>query len=250
MSKTALVTGGAKGIGYGCVQALVRQGWSVAFTGTDIAALRSAECELTAAGAKVMSIRHSVTAETEWSGVINAVVSRFGSLDALVCNAGISPKRNGRPVPFLEADDAIWQETFATNLFGVIYGMRAALPIMIKAGSGSIVVVSSIAGLTAIRDVSAHYSASKAALLGLVRQTAEEFGPAGVRVNAVAPGRTLTASLKALEDVNREATLSGIALRRDGQPEEIGEAVAFLCGAGSSYIAGECLQVTGGWKMF
>jgi 3-oxoacyl-[acyl-carrier protein] reductase len=83
-----------------------------------------------------------------------------------------------------------------------------------------------------------------------MRQTASTFGPVGVRINAVAPGRTLTDSLKALNDVNREAAHAAIALRRDGLPEEVGEAIAFLCGTGSAYITGECLQVTGGWKMF
>ncbi len=204
---------------------------------------------LTSSGAQALGIRHSVTEAAEWSSVVVSVIERFGSLDALVCNAGISPKRDGRPVPFLETDDAIWQETFATNLYGVIYGMRAVLPAMVRAGSGAIVVVASIAGLTSIRDVSAYYSSSKAAVIGLVRQTAEEFGPLGIRINAVAPGRTLTASLKALRDLNRDATLGQIALRRDGEPDEIGETVAFLCGAGASYICGECLQVTGGWKV-
>jgi 3-oxoacyl-[acyl-carrier protein] reductase len=250
MSKTALVTGGAKGIGLGSIRALARQGWNVAFTGRDEDALRAAEQEMRQAGVQAVGISHSVTDEAGWAAVIEVVLDRFGSLDALVCNAGISPKRNGLPVPFLEADDAIWQETFATNLYGVIYGMRAALPVMVKAGAGSIVIVSSIAGMTTINDVSAHYAASKAAVLGLMRQTASTFGPVGVRINAVAPGRTLTDSLKALNDVNREAAHAAIALRRDGLPEEVGEAIAFLCGTGSAYITGECLQVTGGWKMF
>jgi 3-oxoacyl-[acyl-carrier protein] reductase len=167
----------------------------------------------------------------------------------LVCNAGISPKRNGRPLAFLEAEDEVWRETLETNLFGVIYGMRAVLPQMVRAGTGSIVVVSSIAGITNIRDVSAHYAASKAAVLGLVRQAADEFGPKGVRINAVAPGRTNTASLKALRDVTQQATLNQIPLRRNAEPEEIGEAVAFLCGSGATYISGECLQINGGWRM-
>jgi 3-oxoacyl-[acyl-carrier protein] reductase len=250
MTKTVLVTGGAKGIGLGTVRVLARQGWNIAFTGRDVDALKVVEKQLADEGANVLAVEHSVVDAAGWESVVASVADRFGSLDALVCNAGISPKRNGRPVPFLEADDAIWEETFATNLYGVLYGMRAVLPGMIERHAGSIVVVASIAGLTSLRDVSVHYSSSKAAVIGLVRQVAEEFGPTGVRVNAVAPGRTLTESLKALNDVNREAAHANIALRRDGEPEEIGEAVAFLCGPGSSYITGECIQVTGGWKMF
>jgi 3-oxoacyl-[acyl-carrier protein] reductase len=246
---TALVSGGTRGIGLATVRTLAAQGWNVAFTGRDVAALREAEAELQDEGASVLAIEHSVTDQSGWTAVVEAVRARFGGLDSVVCNAGVSPKRAGRPVPFLEADDAIWNETLATNLFGVINAMRAVLPTMISAGRGSIVVVGSIAGLTSIRDVSAHYTASKAAVIGLVRQTAEEFGPAGIRINAVAPGRTLTDSLKALVDVDRAATHATIALRRDGLPEEIGQAIAFLCGPAAAYITGECLQVTGGWKM-
>jgi 3-oxoacyl-[acyl-carrier protein] reductase len=248
-SKIALVTGGTRGIGRSIVQCLVGHGWNVAFTGQNADAVAQAERTLGESGGRVMGLRQDVEDQNGWQSLVDEVETRLGPISALICNAGISPKINGRPVAFEDADDELWQRTFAVNVFGVVYGMRAVVPGMTRRGSGSIVIVSSVAGLRHIPDVSTFYSASKAAVLGLMRQAAGELGPKGIRVNSVAPGRTRTDSLKALDDRNRDKTLEQIALRRDGEPEEVAEAVAFLCGPTSSYVTGHCLQVSGGWNI-
>jgi 3-oxoacyl-[acyl-carrier protein] reductase len=247
--KVALVTGGSRGIGRSIVECLVQQGWSVAFTGQNMDGVIEAQRSLTEKGARVLGIRQDVEDQAGWANVVGTVESQLGPISSLVCNAGISPKPNGRPVAFEDPHDDLWQRVFAVNVFGVVYGMRAVLPSMVRRASGSIVIVASTAGLRFIPDVSAFYSASKAAVIGLMRQTAGEYGPKGIRINAVAPGRTRTDMMKALVDHNRERTLEQIALRRDGQPEEIAEVIAFLCGNRSSYVTGQCIQVTGGWNI-
>jgi 3-oxoacyl-[acyl-carrier protein] reductase len=187
-------------------------------------------------------LRHAVEDHRTWPEVVATVQARLGSVDTLICNAGITLKIDGRPVAFLDADHEFWSRVFAVNVLRVANGMRAVVPGMIQRGSGNVVLAPSVASLAYIPTVSTAYAASKAALLGIMRHAAGELGPRGIRVNSIAAGRTLTHPLKALIDPNREKTIEQISLRRDGEPNEVAAAVAFLCGPDSSYITGHCLE--------
>jgi 3-oxoacyl-[acyl-carrier protein] reductase len=161
----------------------------------------------------------------------------MGTVGILVNNAGVT-----RHTGFLDIDDAEWRWMVETHLYGTFYMTRAALPDMVAAGGGSIVNVASELALIG-RARQAHYVAAKAGVVGLTKSLAREFGPNNVRVNAVAPGPTMTGMLTNHERLASEADLP---LRRVGRPEEIAAAVAFLCSSDATWITGQVLSPNGG----
>jgi len=244
---TVFVAGGTRGIGFATAAVMGAAGWSVAITGTGEDTVRRASAELSDRGIRHHALRLAVEEEGAWEPALEEAESALGPITALVCSAGISPKRDGRKIPFEEADTAVWRRTLDVNLMGTLHGLRAVTPRMKRRGGGSVVAVSSLAARVALALTGSYYTTSKAAIGGLVRAAAGELGPHGIRVNGVLPGRIDT-------DMTREAgadfnqSLTGqIALRRIGRPEEVAEAIAFLCGAKASYITGVNLDVGGGW---
>ncbi|HET8570834.1 MAG TPA: 3-oxoacyl-ACP reductase family protein [Candidatus Limnocylindria bacterium] len=176
--------------------------------------------------------------------LVERVIGRFGRVDALVNNAGLMPT-----TPFLEIEPAEWDAVIRTDLTAAFHTTRAVLPSMLEHGSGSIVNIASRLGQIGARDV-AHYCAAKAGLIGLTRALAREFGPRGIRVNAVAPGVTesdMTTELMASEEGQRR--LREMPLGRFGRPEEVAEAVIFLLSDASSLFVGQTLNPNSGGYM-
>ncbi|MCX8007943.1 MAG: 3-oxoacyl-[acyl-carrier-protein] reductase [Coriobacteriia bacterium] len=239
----ALVTGANRGIGAEIAYRLGSLGATVAMN------VRS-----DSAGAQAVIDRLSGEGSTAPHGIVVAdvadssacdrmvaeIVERWGRLDIVVNNAGIT--RDGLAVRMTDED---WNAVIATNLSGAFFVSRAAAKVMMKQRSGSVVMVSSVVGLVGNAG-QANYAAAKAGLLGLTRSLAKELAPRGIRVNAVAPGFITTDMTASLPEPVKDAALQAIALRRFGEPGDVADAVAFLASDAARYITGQVLAVDGG----
>jgi len=240
--KSALVTGGSRGIGRAIVERLAGAGMKVTFTylGNDEAAAEVVESnpEAGIVGVKVDGRDSEAVREC-----VEAVVDRAGSLDVLVNNAGII---RDNLLPMLDDEDL--EAVFSTNIDGVFHFARAAVPFMMSQRSGRIVNISSVSAQKGGRGQT-NYAASKGAVEAFTRSLAVEVGRRGVLVNAVAPGVVETEMSQEVRDMAGDEITSHIVLRRYGHPSEIANAVWFLCSDLASYITGQVLSVDGGFKM-
>ena len=239
--KTALVTGGAKGIGAAAVKKLCENGFSVAInylsSEEKAFALSSA---LISAGFDVFTVKADVSDAGQVDDMISAVLSRNGRLDVLVNNAGIAKQQL-----FDTVTDADWQKMLGCDLTGVFNCCRACLPHMLQAKKGRIINVSSMWGqVGASCEVS--YSAAKAGVIGLTKALAKEVGLSGVTVNCVAPGAIETDMMAQFSDDDIRTLCEEIPLGRLGKPEEAAELIAFLASDKASYITGQVIGVNGG----
>lgn len=233
--KVAIITGGARGQGAAEAELFVAAGSQVVITdvlddaGEATAARLGAACEF---------LHHDVSNEVEWTTVVDTVVDRHGRLDVLVNNAGIF-----RVAGLTETSDELWQQTVAVNQTGVFYGMRAVVPAMRAAGGGSIVNISSIAGMKSAAIAYA-YAATKWAVRGMSKTAAVELAPHGIRVNSVHPGIIDTDMLNEFGDL-RDRIVERIPLGRVAGPDEVGKLVLFLASDDSSYCTGHEFVVDG-----
>ncbi len=242
-NRVALVTGAARGIGREVALTLAGRGYAVA--ANDLDAPKDTLKELKRAGAKALPVPGDVSNEVAVRGMAEAVLGEFGRLDVLVNNAGVS-----LIVPAEETASADWRRVLEVNLTGPFLMSREFGREMLRRGSGSIVNISSVAGLLGIADRAA-YNASKHGLIGLTRTLAAEWGGRGVRVNAVCPSWVKT-EMDEEDQVGGGYTDADIAGRtpmaRFAKPEEIAQAVAFLADPElSGYVNGHALSVDGGW---
>ncbi|MFT3670580.1 SDR family NAD(P)-dependent oxidoreductase [Aestuariivirga sp.] len=238
--RTALVTGGAKGIGRTCAEALAAAGAKVVIADMDEAAGQATAKELGGSFVKL-----NVTRKSEVDAVAAEITRQHGALDILVNNAGIV--QNG-PSEDVAMED--WQRVIDVNLNGVFYCAQAFGKEMVKAGKGSIVSISSICGsVTVYPQPQAAYNASKAAVNLLTKSLAVEWAKRGVRVNAVAPGYTATELTLAGRSKPEwfETWMRMTPMGRLGEPKEIANAVLFLASDAASYITGTVLMVDGGY---
>jgi 3-oxoacyl-[acyl-carrier protein] reductase len=238
--RAAVVTGAGQGIGQEIAGTLARAGASVVLSDYDEASASAAAAELHDAGHSAIAVRCDVTDPRDIDAALTLCVDRFGSLDVMVNNAGITRDRTIRKMSVEDFDAVI-----AVHLKGAWLGIRGAAAIMRESGGGSIINLSSISGKIG-NPGQTNYSAAKAGIVGLTKAAAKEVGFAGVRVNAVAPGLIRTPMTAAMPPDVFSAREKEIPLGRAGEPREVAAAVLFLASDLASYITGIVLEVAGG----
>ena len=240
--RTALVTGATQGLGLATVSTLAQQGARVIVSDRDAAACERTAAALRAAGHQARGL----AADLADAAAISTLCAAAGAVDVLVCNAGVQ----GPAGPLLDASDADWQLVMDINLRTAVRLCAGLLPGMAERGGGSVVLMASIAGLRGNRSIGL-YGLSKAALAQLARNLAVEWGPQGVRVNAVAPGliRTPLAAGLLADAAFMARRLQATPLRRVGEPEEVAGVVALLASRAGGFITGHTLVVDGGTTM-
>jgi NAD(P)-dependent dehydrogenase (short-subunit alcohol dehydrogenase family) len=243
-NKVALITGGASGMGASMARIFAGEGAKVVVADMLEDEGKKVVGEITRANGAAIFQRLDVSSEAEWQEAIAATLAAYGKLDILVNDAGIS----GSDVEDL-FDTAAWQRLMAVNATGVFLGMKFAIPVMQKAGGGSIVNISSISGVTGQRGIHVGYNASKGAVRTLTKAAAVQHGRDNIRVNSVHPGLMppMRTSGRTADPAVRAKMLEGVPLRRAGRVEEVANAVLFLASDEASYITGTELYVDGGF---
>lgn len=235
--RTAVVTGGARGIGYAIARVFIEQGAAVVLGDLDEAeAVEAAK----ALPGTALGYRCDVTDEDEMGALLAYCKSEFGTVDVLVNNAGFTRDKTMRN---MSSED--FRSVVDVHLYGAWLGTKHASLVMREQGRGAIVNISSVSGK--VGNVGqTNYSAAKAGMIGLTKAAAKEVAHAGVRVNAVMPGLIRTAMTQAMPQKAWDSKMAEIPMGRAGEPEEVAKAVLFLASDLSSYITGSVVEVTGG----
>lgn len=242
--RTAIVTGGGRGIGFSIARQLGRAGAKVAVADIRRTLAEDAARALSAESIEAMALEVDVSSAFAVHGMVEEVMVRWGRLDILVNNAGI-----GATATFEEVTEEEWDRVLDVNLKSVFLCTQAALPIMKKQGSGKILNVASMAGRTGGRAAAVNYTASKAGVIGVTRSMAMHLGRYGVRVNGVAPGIIETEMTSSWPSATKADFLRQIPAGRLGTPEDVAKAALFLCSDAADYLTGVVLDVTGGLVM-
>lgn len=244
--QVAIVTGGAQGIGGATARRLAEEGARVLIADVDGALAEQNAATIRDAGGTAAVLQADVSQHEQVRAMVDEAVRRWGTLHILVNNAyGWVPEARGSA---LEVSEEGWDQGLAVLMKALFLGAKYAVPVMRAAGGGAIVNISSVHGLL-MAPGSLVYEAGKAAALGITRQLAVEFGPAGIRVNAICPGHIVTERMQARWDENPSGLRffeAQYPARRVGRPLDIANAVVFLCSDESSFITGHTLVVDGG----
>lgn len=241
--KTAIVTGGSFGIGRAAAIAFAKRGAKVAIV--DCVEDNETLELIRSSGGNAIFIKCDVSKDAEVIKMIEKVIETFGSIDHAFNNAGIE----GVSAPTHECTEENWERTVNVNLKGVWLCMKYEIQQMLKQGKGAIVNNASIAGLVGFQGLPA-YTASKHGIVGLTKTTALDYAKSGIRVNAVCPGVIKTAMIDRFTGKNKEAEKQFESMEpigRMGEPEEVAEAVIWLCSDAASFVTGNAMAVDGGW---
>ena len=235
--KTVLITGGSRGIGSELVRHFAKNGYSVAFTYKSSVNEASDLAKETGA----LAIRADSAVESDVLFAVEKTVESFGGIDCLINNAAISSFSLFTDITLEE-----WNNMVSVNLTGAFLYSKAVIRDMLKRKRGRIINITSMWGLVG-SSCEVHYSATKAALIGMTKALAKELGPSGITVNAIAPGVINTEMNARLSDEDKEILVNDTPLMRIGEPRDVAEAAYFLAGEGASFITGEVLNVSGGY---
>lgn len=239
MTKTAIVTGAARGIGLATTELLLEDGWQVAMVDWDADELARA----TEDRERILALPLDVSKPDQVAEIMARTKEAFGGIDALINNAGVADFG-----PIEETDFARWRRVMETNLDGVFLMTQAATPMLRASGQGAIVNIASISGLRA-STLRVAYGTSKAGVIQLTQQQAVELGEYGIRANCVAPGPVRTKLAMAVHSQEIiDAYHDAIPLNRYGSEREIAEVIAFLCSHRASYVNGQTIAVDGGFE--
>ncbi len=239
MTKNVLITGGTRGIGAACSRIFSRNGYTVyAIYNQDEKSAKGLEKEI---GCKIY--KADISNRDSIKKVVDEIINNAGRIDVLVNNAGIAGQKL-----FIDLEDIEWDNIINTNLTSVYNVTKEVLKNMISNHSGSIVNVSSIWGQCGA-SCEAHYSASKAGVIGLTKALAKEVARCGIRVNCVAPGMIETQMNSAFSKEDIEEICEEIPMARMGTPEECAELIYFIASEKASYITGQTIGINGGWEV-
>lgn len=243
-NKTAVVTGGSRGIGKAIALKLAGMGANIVFNyrseGPNVSELVE---ELSAKGVQVLACKGDVSSFEEAGNIVNAAIEKFGSIDVLVNNAGITKDNL-----ILRMNEDDFDKVIDVNLKGTFNCIKNASRQMLKQKSGKIVNISSIVGVAGNAG-QCNYAASKAGIIGLTKSLAKEFGSRGITVNAVAPGFIQTDMTAVLSEKVKEGLMDSIPMKRLGSAEDVANLVCFLASDAASYITGQVINVDGGMVM-
>ena len=244
--KTAIITGGSRGIGLAIARAFVDAGASVALAARGQVELEEAASAIAATGGRAVAIPTDVTDEAQVQGLVERTVRELGTVDIMVNNAGAAPFI----APFVETRPDGFDKYFGVNFTSAVLCTRAVAPILLAKREGCVLNVASISGLIATPGES-YYGSAKAALIQFTRTIAHEWASANIRVNAIAPGwvdTPMNESIRSNPESN-QAILGLIPLGRWGESEDIASAALYLCSPAASFVTGTTLVVDGGQTM-
>ncbi|RJG03653.1 SDR family oxidoreductase [Noviherbaspirillum sedimenti] len=248
--KIALVTGGSGGIGAAIVDRYLAEGAAVAIVDYNQELGQQQARRLSEKGGRVHFVAADVADFDACANACREIEQVLGPVDILVNNAGISPKHDGRPMPIHMMDPKEWLQVVGVNLNGAFNFSRLVTGGMIERKYGRIVSMSSVAGKAYLGDiVAAHYSTTKAALIGFTRHLAGELGPYGITVNALAPGRIATPLVRTVSEEANLGVINDTPLRRLGEPSEVADVCCYLTSPDANFVTGQVIDVAGGWLM-
>ncbi|CCM80263.1 3-oxoacyl-ACP reductase FabG [Rhizobium mesoamericanum] len=247
-TKTSIVTGGTAGIGLACAEHLLASGHRVAVFGTQMARVEKARADLSHkfGTEKVIAEAVDLRERDALTAFFDHVERTWSSPDVLVCNAGLSPKHEGKRLKFDAIPLAEWNDVLAVNLTGTLLCCQRVAPLMARKTFGRIILIGSIASRAVPRVAGASYVASKAALAGMTKSLVNEYASCAVTINLIAPGNIATEMMAQPDSALYQAAIARIPAGRIGRPEDIAAMVAFLSSDQAEFINGAIIDINGG----